>query len=171
MARARLCALCLLLAAGGASKGAEGEKCQLWTCRAASPARAFGCPERRDGADAKFCCGTCSLHSRCASEEARLDQQRCPRALHLKASTAGGLQAVQPLPDERLPVGGTVALGASCYYKGRCRRTRRRRRRTRYRRRTRHQRRKTRHRGRRTPWYTNQISEHLEETQMENLRH
>ncbi|XP_061454406.1 protein shisa-2 homolog [Rhineura floridana] len=85
MARAVLCLRVLLLALGGASAAAEGEPCCSWMCGAESPPAA--CPKRRDGADAPFCCGTCSLPYCCSSREDRLDQQRCPRGGPVKKTT------------------------------------------------------------------------------------
>ncbi|XP_053129305.1 uncharacterized protein LOC128335309 isoform X2 [Hemicordylus capensis] len=100
MGRAFVGALTLLLAAGNCFSGAGGELCRGWT--GGAPNGAFQCPGLLDGADAKFCCGTCSFSYCCSSSEVRLDQTRCPRAEQLKAATGGPEPAPRP-PSQGSP--------------------------------------------------------------------
>ncbi|XP_053129332.1 uncharacterized protein LOC128335323 [Hemicordylus capensis] len=94
--RAPLCApvlLCLFL--GGCSASTEpGEVCRLWTYAPEPSADAFQCPKQLDGADAKFCCGTCQLPYCCSSGEARLDQRHCYLDAQLKGRV--GTSTLQP---------------------------------------------------------------------------
>lgn len=95
MAQGVLCALLLLLALPG-SPGQAGEYCHGWVGSLQRWHRGFQCPERYDGPEATFCCGTCSLRFCCSSREARLDQGRCP----------GDYQQPSPRP----PVPGKLPL-------------------------------------------------------------
>ncbi|XP_061454887.1 protein shisa-2 homolog isoform X2 [Rhineura floridana] len=85
MERVLLCALVPLLALGWVPVTAEGELCRVWRYGTESSVGAFQCPERRDGADAEFCCGSCSLPFCCSSAEARLDQGLCHTRGQLEA--------------------------------------------------------------------------------------
>ncbi|NXG77283.1 SHSA1 protein, partial [Baryphthengus martii] len=58
--------------------GQSGEYCHGWAGSLQRWHRGFQCPERYDGPEATFCCGTCTLRYCCSSREARLDQGRCP---------------------------------------------------------------------------------------------
>ncbi|XP_061455022.1 protein shisa-2 homolog [Rhineura floridana] len=118
---ALLCALVLLLAAGGAATGAVSKLCRAWAYGAEASARALPCPAWRDGADAKFCRGTRRLPFCCSSGEARLEQQRCPRALHLKGRTVGVPPPTQALTGPRFHgwIGillFLLAAGAALFY-------------------------------------------------------
>lgn len=55
----------------------SGEYCHGWTDSFNSWHRGFQCPERFDGEDARYCCGTCALRYCCTYAEARLDQSTC----------------------------------------------------------------------------------------------
>ncbi|XP_059399152.1 protein shisa-1-like [Carassius carassius] len=55
----------------------SGEYCHGWTDSFNSWHRGFHCPERFDGEDARYCCGTCALRYCCTYAEARLDQSTC----------------------------------------------------------------------------------------------
>ncbi|XP_035267155.1 protein shisa-1-like [Anguilla rostrata] len=70
-------ALCFLIS-GSQLTGVEstGEYCHGWT-EAENWHKGFQCPERYDGQDAKYCCGTCALRYCCTAIEARLDQTTC----------------------------------------------------------------------------------------------
>ncbi|KAJ8254862.1 hypothetical protein GJAV_G00198160 [Gymnothorax javanicus] len=69
--------LCFLIC-GSQFTGVEstGEYCHGWT-DADNWHKGFQCPERYDGEDAKYCCGTCTLRYCCTATEARLDQTSC----------------------------------------------------------------------------------------------
>ncbi|NXI41155.1 SHSA1 protein, partial [Galbula dea] len=88
-----LCALLVLLALPW-SAGQAGEYCHGWAGSLQRWHRGFQCPERYDGPEATFCCGTCSLRYCCSSREARLDQGRCP----------GDQQQPSPRPPVPVPV-------------------------------------------------------------------
>ncbi|NWV00878.1 SHSA1 protein, partial [Upupa epops] len=60
------------------SPGQAGEFCHGWAGSLQRWHRGFQCPERYDGPEAIFCCGTCTLRYCCSAREARLDQGRCP---------------------------------------------------------------------------------------------
>ncbi|TRY87895.1 hypothetical protein DNTS_010194 [Danionella cerebrum] len=62
------------------SYGLSGEYCHGWTDSFNSWHRGFHCPERFDGEDARYCCGTCALRYCCTYPEARLDQSTCDAA-------------------------------------------------------------------------------------------
>ncbi|XP_053129263.1 protein shisa-3-like isoform X2 [Hemicordylus capensis] len=64
---------------GGGSGGAGGELCGGWTD--GGPDGAFYCPGLLDGADAKFCCGTCGAPYCCSSEAARLQHTQSAPSL------------------------------------------------------------------------------------------
>uniref|UniRef100_A0A6J0SY22 Shisa N-terminal domain-containing protein n=1 Tax=Pogona vitticeps TaxID=103695 RepID=A0A6J0SY22_9SAUR len=99
MERTLLGTLCLLLALAGASlEDQQGEECWAWTYGPASTMFPFQCPKSLDGADARFCCGPCRSPFCCASEEARLDQKQCLRALR----RLGALPSA-PMEGTRLP--------------------------------------------------------------------
>ncbi|XP_061089542.1 protein shisa-1-like [Conger conger] len=72
-----VCALCFLIS-GTQLTGVEstGEYCHGWT-DSDNWHKGFQCPERHDGQDAKYCCGTCILRYCCTAIEARLDQTTC----------------------------------------------------------------------------------------------
>ncbi|XP_044283214.1 uncharacterized protein LOC123021979 [Varanus komodoensis] len=72
----------------------EGELCRGWTYAA------FRCPQLHDGADTKFCCGTCSAPYCCSSEDARLDQLQCI-GLGYQTAVPSGTQ--QPEPTQPPP--------------------------------------------------------------------
>ncbi|XP_065106099.2 shisa family member 2a [Paramisgurnus dabryanus] len=55
----------------------SGEYCHGWTDSFNTWHRGFQCPERFDGQDARYCCGTCALRYCCTYAEARLDQSTC----------------------------------------------------------------------------------------------
>ncbi|XP_030648168.1 shisa family member 2a [Chanos chanos] len=55
----------------------SGEYCHGWSDSYNSWHRGFQCPERYDGEEARYCCGTCALRYCCTSVEARLDQSTC----------------------------------------------------------------------------------------------
>lgn len=59
------------------SSALSGEYCHGWTDSFNSWHRGFQCPERYDGEDARYCCGTCALRYCCTYAEARLDQSTC----------------------------------------------------------------------------------------------
>ncbi|XP_061454787.1 protein shisa-5-like [Rhineura floridana] len=82
-----LCALLMLLVSGGAP---EGELCRAWMDWMGAPAGVFQCPKRLDGAEAKFCCGTCNSPYCCSTRDDRLDQERCPTDRLLKTVTSEG---------------------------------------------------------------------------------
>ncbi|XP_036404415.1 protein shisa-1-like [Megalops cyprinoides] len=54
-----------------------GEYCHGWADAYNIWHNGFQCPERYDGQDAKYCCGTCTLRYCCTAVEARLDQTTC----------------------------------------------------------------------------------------------
>ncbi|XP_023689994.1 shisa family member 2a [Paramormyrops kingsleyae] len=54
-----------------------GEYCHGWADAFSVWHRGFQCPERYDGEDARYCCGTCALRYCCTAAEARLDQSAC----------------------------------------------------------------------------------------------
>lgn len=54
-----------------------GEYCHGWADAFGVWHRGFQCPERYDGEDARYCCGTCALRYCCTAAEARLDQSTC----------------------------------------------------------------------------------------------
>ncbi|KAI1898899.1 hypothetical protein AGOR_G00077150 [Albula goreensis] len=53
-----------------------GEYCHGWA-DADNWHKGFQCPERYDGEEARYCCGTCTLRYCCTAVEARLDQTTC----------------------------------------------------------------------------------------------
>ncbi|KAI4872530.1 hypothetical protein NFI96_002296 [Prochilodus magdalenae] len=74
MALSRLaCALLALLCAlTPPARAAAGQYCHGW-----GSFPGFRCPERHDGGDARYCCGTCTMRYCCSSPVARLDQSTC----------------------------------------------------------------------------------------------
>ncbi|XP_068813632.1 protein shisa-1-like [Struthio camelus] len=79
MARGLL--MVLLLAALQGSPGWAGEYCHGGAGSPQDSGGGFQCPERHDGPEAAFCCGSCRLRYCCASRAARLDQGLCPGTL------------------------------------------------------------------------------------------
>uniref|UniRef100_A0A4W4EQI2 Shisa N-terminal domain-containing protein n=1 Tax=Electrophorus electricus TaxID=8005 RepID=A0A4W4EQI2_ELEEL len=67
----------LILAAAPLACAVSGEYCHAWVDSIDTRHRGFHCPERYDGEDARYCCGTCALRYCCPSAEARLDQSAC----------------------------------------------------------------------------------------------
>ncbi|XP_046876715.1 shisa family member 2a [Hypomesus transpacificus] len=55
----------------------SGEYCHEWADSYNFWHSGFQCPEKYDGPDAKYCCGTCALRYCCTAAEARLDQSSC----------------------------------------------------------------------------------------------
>ncbi|XP_061454413.1 protein shisa-3-like [Rhineura floridana] len=79
-----LCVLLLLSARGNVSTA--GELCRGWAKGTQSRVKPFRCPERPERADAKFCCGNCTLPFCCSSGKARLDQRLCCTDRQLEAA-------------------------------------------------------------------------------------
>ncbi|KTF83868.1 hypothetical protein cypCar_00022628 [Cyprinus carpio] len=78
MSSSASCALFLLVSVFlPVSFALSGEYCHGWTDSFNSWHRGFHCPERFDGEDARYCCGTCALRYCCTYAEARLDQSSC----------------------------------------------------------------------------------------------
>ncbi|MBN3319775.1 SHSA1 protein, partial [Atractosteus spatula] len=73
-----VCAL-VFLTSGLKPYGVEatGEYCHGWVDVYNVWHKGFQCPERFDGEEARFCCGTCILRYCCTAVEARLDQGAC----------------------------------------------------------------------------------------------
>uniref|UniRef100_A0A8B9LGP2 Shisa N-terminal domain-containing protein n=1 Tax=Astyanax mexicanus TaxID=7994 RepID=A0A8B9LGP2_ASTMX len=68
-----VCALLALLCAFSPPvRAAAGQYCHGW-----GSFPGFRCPERHDGGDARYCCGTCTVRYCCSSPSARLDQSTC----------------------------------------------------------------------------------------------
>ncbi|XP_036379682.1 shisa family member 2a [Megalops cyprinoides] len=73
-----VCSLYLLISAlQPGDVGANGEYCHGWADAYNIWHKGFQCPERYDGEDARYCCGTCTLRYCCTAAEARLDQSSC----------------------------------------------------------------------------------------------
>ncbi|KAG9338900.1 hypothetical protein JZ751_024290 [Albula glossodonta] len=73
-----ICSLYLLVSALQ-PKGVDGtgEYCHGWADAYNIWHKGFQCPERYDGEEARYCCGTCTLRYCCTAAEARLDQSSC----------------------------------------------------------------------------------------------
>ncbi|XP_061454422.1 uncharacterized protein LOC133371238 [Rhineura floridana] len=102
MRKALSCLLLLLLAAGGARSSTEDELCRARRHQTESPAGAFQCPKRLDGADAKCSCQVFRPPSCCSSGEAVLGEQRGPRAAHLKEGVSAAGPGTTKPPNNRL---------------------------------------------------------------------
>ena len=71
-----LVALCFFAFMHGFAES-SGEYCHEWADSYNFWHSGFQCPEKYDGPDAKYCCGTCALRYCCTTAEARLDQSSC----------------------------------------------------------------------------------------------
>ncbi|XP_028840454.1 shisa family member 2a [Denticeps clupeoides] len=82
MSPAATCAALLLVSVlVPPSAAAAGEYCHGWVDSYSAWHPGFQCPERYDGEEARYCCGTCGLRYCCTSAEARLDQGTCDDVL------------------------------------------------------------------------------------------
>ncbi|RXM91459.1 Protein shisa-1 [Acipenser ruthenus] len=66
---------------------AGGEYCHGWADTYNIWHDGFQCPERYDGEEARFCCGTCHLRYCCSTPESRLDQETCDNDSYLGFET------------------------------------------------------------------------------------
>uniref|UniRef100_A0AAR2JA78 Shisa N-terminal domain-containing protein n=1 Tax=Pygocentrus nattereri TaxID=42514 RepID=A0AAR2JA78_PYGNA len=72
LSRSACALLAMLCALTPPVRAAAGQYCHGWGSFAG-----FRCPERQDGGDARYCCGTCTVRYCCSSPSARLDQSTC----------------------------------------------------------------------------------------------
>ncbi|KAM6426836.1 uncharacterized protein PHA67_003569 [Liasis olivaceus] len=75
----------------------QGQMCYPLMEGSKSPLGAFYCPGLLDGADARFCCGTCSAPFCCASREKGLDPAQCPALRQVVRATS------EPRPEGTSP--------------------------------------------------------------------
>ncbi|XP_007256477.3 shisa family member 2a [Astyanax mexicanus] len=99
-----VCALLALLCVFSPPvRAAAGQYCHGW-----GSFPGFRCPERHDGGDARYCCGTCTVRYCCSSPSARLDQSTCDA--EQPAGGNGGVRTLQQAVPTYLPF--VIVVGA-----------------------------------------------------------
>ncbi|KAL6463115.1 hypothetical protein MHYP_G00275060 [Metynnis hypsauchen] len=103
LSRSACALLALLCALTPPVRAAAGQYCHGW-----GSFPGFRCPERHDGGDARYCCGTCTVRYCCSSPSARLDQSTCDT--DRPHGDEDGVRTVQPAVPTYLPF--VIVVGA-----------------------------------------------------------